>query len=331
MGIKLKKIKDQVIVVTGAASGIGLATAQKAAKQGARVALLAPEREALDRAREEIDGESFGVTVDVADHEAVRQAAARVEERFGTIDTWVNNAGVSLYGRLADVSMDDARRLFDTNYWGVVHGSMVAAEHLGRGGGAIVNVGSVLSDVSMPLQGHYAASKHAVKGFTDSLRMELEKAGAPISVTLVKPGSIDTPYPQHAGNAMASEPALPPPAYAPEVVARSILHAAAHPVRDVVVGGGSRAMIAMGVHFPRLMDRYMERSMFDQQKRDEPAGGDGHGTALYGDVPHAGETRGAFEGHVMKSSLYTEAVTHPKLTLALLGAATVGVVAALRS
>ncbi|HEX2252712.1 MAG TPA: SDR family oxidoreductase [Thermoanaerobaculia bacterium] len=326
---ELKKIEDQVIVITGATSGIGLATAAKAAAKGARVVLLGTQRDAVNQVQEQVNGASLGIEADVTDLASLRRAAAIVEERFGGFDTWVNNAGVSVYGRIEDVPLDEARRLFDVDYWGVVHGSLVATEHLRRRGGALINVGSVLSDVGFPLQGHYAAAKHAVKGFTDSLRMELERQDAPVSVTLVKPASIDTPYPQHAGNHMDAEPTLPPPVYAPEVVARAILHCAEHPTRDLLVGGAGRVMTALGNNFPRLADRYFESAMADQQKADgAPAS---PGTTLYGDVPHAGERRGRVDGHVMKSSLYTEAVTHPGTTLALLGAATLGVMAAMRS
>jgi hypothetical protein len=130
------------------------------------------------------------------------------------------------------------QRLFQTNYWGVVHGSLEAVKHMKtRGGGAIINLGSELSDHAVPLQGIYAASKHAVKAFTDSLRMELEKESAPIAVTLIKPAAIDTMFVAHAKNYMDKEPSLPPPVYAPELVAKAILYAAQHPKRDVFVGG----------------------------------------------------------------------------------------------
>ena len=122
----------------------------------------------------------------------------------------------------------NAWRLFEINFWGTVYGSLIAAEHLKRRGGALINVGSVASDLALPIQGMYSASKHAVRGFTDALRMELEEAGAPVSVTLIKPTSINTPLPQHARNDTDREPKLPPPVYEPEEVAMAILHAAQH-------------------------------------------------------------------------------------------------------
>lgn len=133
-------------------------------------------------------------------------------ERFGRIDTWVNNAGVGIWGVLEEVSEADMRRLFDTNFWGLVNGSLVAIPHLeAAGGGALINIGSVLSDRAVPLQGIYAASKHAVKGFTDALRMELGHRGSPVVVTLVKPWSAATPLPRHVRNYTGREAKLPPP------------------------------------------------------------------------------------------------------------------------
>ena len=133
---------------------------------------------------------------------------------------------MSIYGPIADVPLADARRLFETNYWGVVHGSLAAVAQLRERGGALINVGSVLSDTTMPLQGHYSASKHAVKGFTDALRIELAEEGAPVAVVLVKPSAIDTPYPEHAGNHLGVAPKHQAPVYAPDVVAAAILDAA---------------------------------------------------------------------------------------------------------
>src|SRR5207237_3691332 len=139
------------------------------------------------------------------------------------------NAGVSVYGKLMDVPLADLRQLFETNFWGVVYGSRVACEYLRMRGGALINIGSTLSDRAIALQGIYSASKHAVKGFTDALRMELEEQGAPVSVTLIQPTSINTPFPRHAKNYMEAEATLPPPVYAPDVVADAILHCAENP------------------------------------------------------------------------------------------------------
>jgi NAD(P)-dependent dehydrogenase (short-subunit alcohol dehydrogenase family) len=314
MDVSLKPLEEQVIVVTGASSGIGLATARLAARRGARVVLASRSRTGLRRVVEEIrerGGEATWVRADVGDPDQVEEIAEHALREYGGFDTWVNNAGISIYGRLEDTALEDARRLFETNYWGQVHGSLVALRYLKEHGGALINVGSVVSERALPLQGHYVASKHAIKGFTDALRMELEKEGAPVSVTLIKPGSIDTPLPRHAKNLLEVEPTLPPPVYSPRVVARAILHCAERPVRDLVVGGGGK-MIASMENTPRLADRYMEATMFRQQRTDHPR------TLFRRDALHRartnGEERGGYEGHVMKTSAYTGAVLHPVRT-----------------
>ncbi|MDQ3908522.1 MAG: SDR family oxidoreductase, partial [Acidobacteriota bacterium] len=224
MTVQLKKLSDQVVVITGASSGIGLATAREAARRGARLVLAARSEDSLRQLCDEIDsagGECVHVAADVGNEEDVKRIAQEAIRRFGWFDTWINDAGVSIYGKLTEVSNEDHRRMFETNFWGVVYGSQAAAKYLRNRGGALINVGSVLSDRAIPVQGMYSASKHAVKGFTDALRMELEEEGAPVSVTLVKPSTIDTPYTQHAMNYQDREPSLPPPVYDAQVVAEA--------------------------------------------------------------------------------------------------------------
>jgi short-subunit dehydrogenase len=318
MGLKLKKLAEQVLVITGASSGIGLVTAREAARRGAKLVAAARAEGALRGLVEEINargGEAVYVVADVGRQDDVRRIAEIALERFGRIDTWVNNAGVSIYGRIMDTPFEDMRRLYETNFWGVVYGSVVAAEHLRQRGGALINVGSVLSDRAIPVQGVYSSSKHAVKGFTDALRMELEEEGAPVSVTLIKPSTIDTPYTKHAKNFMEREPSLPPPVYAPETVAEAILHCAETPERDVYVGGGGKALSVLEKYAPRLSDKAMETFMFDAQQQDAQASPRGDG-GLYepsGELKErSGDDRVVFE-----SSLYTKASLHPLLTGAL--------------
>ncbi|HEX8830546.1 MAG TPA: SDR family oxidoreductase, partial [Longimicrobium sp.] len=235
MKLRLKPVGEQVIVITGADSGIGLATAREAARRGARVVISSRSAEALAQIADELRAmgtEAEWLAADVADERGMRELARVAIHAFGRIDTWVNNAGIGLYGELEKTPLGDARRLFETNYWGMVHGTLAALPHLRKRGGALINVGSVESGVPIPLHGHYAASKHAVKGFTDALRMELEKEDAPVSVTLIRPASIDTPFTEHAHNHMeGGDPEIPPPVYAPHVVAGAILHCAAKPKR----------------------------------------------------------------------------------------------------
>lgn len=308
MGLKLKSLRNQVIVITGASSGIGRATAEMAAERGARVVLSsrneAELREVVTGIREK-GGIATSFAADVADPDAMQQLATRAVAEFGGIDTWVNNAGVGLYGRTTQVPLADKRRMFDINFWGVVHGCRAAVPLLRRHGGAIINIGSVAGDRAIPLLGIYAASKHAVKGYTDSLRMELEEEDAPISVSLVKPSSTNTPFTEHARNYMESEPEFAPPVYSPEAVASAILDCAQRPTRDITVGGGGRMVTMMGAIAPRLTDTVMERTLFEGQKKDAPPYH--HEGAL--EAPQDNERRhGSTEHYVMKRSAYTRAV-----------------------
>ena len=304
---KLKRLSEQTIVITGASSGIGLATARLAARRGARVVLMSRNADDLRRETEEIrraGGRATFVVGDVADPETMDRVGEVAEREFGGLDTWVNNAGVSIYGKLTDVPLEDKKRLFDTNFWGTVNGCRTAVRYMGERGGAIINVGSIVSDRAVPLQGMYSASKHAVQAYTDALRMELEHDGVPVAVTLVKPSSVNTPFVDHARNYMEAAPTYPPPVYAPEVVAEAILRCAEKPMREVTVGGG-RMIAVMGMAAPRTTDLYMERAMFRQQKdleRMEPAS-----DSLY-TAAGDGAADGPYRGRVFRSSAYTRAM-----------------------
>lgn len=322
MKVKLKKLKDQVIVITGASSGIGLTTAHEAAERGARLVLAARSENALRQLTTEIKrngGEAVYVVADVGKQEDVKAIARKACEAFGGFDTWINNAGVGIFGKLEETPVEDMRRLFETNFWGIVYGSLEAAKHLkrrGNKGGAIINVGSTVSERVVMLQGIYSTSKHAVKGFTDALRMELEADDAPVSVTLIKPAAINTPFSINAKNFTDSGFALPPPVYAPEVVAEAILHCAETPTRDLFAGGGGKGLAALGYFAPGLTDKIMETKLFsDTQKKNQkprPRGANG----LDRPSERLAE-RGDYEGHTMESSLYTQATMRPVMTGAL--------------
>ncbi len=318
MKIRLKKLSTQTIVITGATSGIGLTTARRAAKRGATLVLAARNEDALLHLVDELGKQGTRVAHVVADvgvEQDVRRIAEVAIERFGGFDTWINNAGISIFGRNEDVSLADQRRLFQTNFWGVVHGSLVAVEHLRERGGALINLGSEVSDRALPLQGAYSASKHAVKGFTDSLRLELQAEGAPVSVTLIKPAAIDTMFVEHAKNYLDVEPRLPAPIYAPELAADAILYAAEHPKRDLFVGGAARLISSSAHYAPRLMDTIMKRFMFKQQRTDVPAS-DRDRNSLHAPGSDLMQRQGQ-PGHVFESSLYTQAAMHPRPAMVL--------------
>ncbi len=313
--MKLKNISEQTIVITGATSGIGLTTARMAAGKGAKLVLVARNEEALRELTEQINaagGQAIYSAADVADENALRQAAERAKAEFGGFDTWVNNAGGSVYGRITDVPTEDLRRLFETNVWGVVNGSKIAVEHLRENGGALINVGSEVSDAPVPLQGMYSSSKHAVKGFTDALRMELEADKLPISVTLIKPTAIHTPFPENAKNYLPYEPQLPPPLYAPELVAEAILYSAENPMRDFFIGEMAKAHSAMSLNMPRAYDKMNELIIDSAQNSGEPAAAN-RPDGLYETNSNLRE-RGAKDRFVLEDSLYQRAKIHPLVT-----------------
>ena len=272
MSHKLKPLDQQVIVITGASSGIGLATAETAARAGAKVVLAARSEEAMDEVVKRITaagGRAIFVPCDVAERAQVERVAAEACERFGRIDTWVNNAGLGIYGRLDEVSEADARRLFDINFWGLVNGSLAALPHLKRQGGALINVSSEVSEAAVPLLGMYVASKHAVKGFTDTLRVEIEELDkAPVSITLIQPTATDTPFPQHARNYQDKEAKLPSPQIEPQKVADAILEAAVKPTRATRVGAGAVLNTMAAKFAPGLADK-MAAKQADRQHYDE--------------------------------------------------------------
>ena len=273
MSVRLKKLADQVIVITGASSGIGLQTAETAAGRGAKVVLAARSEQTLHAVVARITaagGHAVAVACDVTDRQQVDRLAAAAVAKYGRIDTWVNDAGMGLWGRLDETPEADGRKLFDINFWGVVNGSLAALPHLKSHGGALINVGSEVSDAYPPLQGMYAATKHAVKGYTDALRVEIEKVDkAPVSITLIQPTAVNTPFPQHARNVTDKEPKLPSPMIDPQQVADAILSAAETPTRDQPVGGTSFLNTTMSKLMPGMADK-MAAKQVDRQHYDEP-------------------------------------------------------------
>ncbi|WP_085809128.1 SDR family oxidoreductase [Sphingomonas sp. TZW2008] len=304
MPIKLKPLRKQVIVVTGATSGNGLAIVEQAVAAGAAVVAVARNATGLNEleTRLSVSGARIAVCVaDVSDMAALERAADIAVEAFGGFDSWVNNAGTGTYGTLEKVPVEDHRRVFDVNYFGTLHGSLVAARRLRGRGGAIVNVGSILGDRAIIQQGPYCATKHAVQALTDTLRMELERERAGISVTLVKPGAIDTPFPEHARNFMDTPPRLPPPLYVPDVVADAVLFACAHPKRTLYAGGGGLLSSLFSQAAPRLADLAMEMIGTTAQQKPDDAGDLTRRDNLY--EPRTDALRGSQRVHARRSSL----------------------------
>jgi short-subunit dehydrogenase len=318
----LKPIAEQTIVITGASSGNGRATALAAAERGARVVLAARDAEALgalQRTIRERGGEAVAVPTDVAVEAEVQRLAERAEEAFGGIDTWVSNAAVSLYGEIRDLTTEEVRRVMDVNFFGTVHSIRAALPHLERRGrGALILVGSGLSDRALPLQAAYCASKSAIKGFSEALRVELAHAGSQTQVTLIKPSSIDTPLFDQARTKLGYKPKPVAPVYAPSIVAAAILHSAEHREREVVVGGGGKLLTTLEAFAGPLLDWYLVRTAYSGQRSKEPKGADAPSN-LYEPLPGMGRVEGSFSGRPF--SLYTALRLRPEL---MRGAALIG-------
>lgn len=314
MAARLKPLRDQVLVITGASSGNGLATAQEAVRRGAAVVLAARNAEALERVKADLTaagGRVATVAADVAIEEDVENIAAIAVTAFGGFDSWINNAAAATYGTIEQVPVADHRRAFDVNYFGALKGSLVAARHLReRGGGAIVSVGSILGDRAIIQQGPYSATKHALQALTDTLRMELERDRAGISVTLIKPGAIDTPYPEHARSFMEQPPRLPPPLYDPALVADAILFACETPRREIYVGGGGVLSSLIGQVAPRLTDLAMELVGTRIQQKPGDPGDPERRDNLY-EARSDGQVHGSQRVHARKTSLVLEAQKMP--------------------
>lgn len=319
MNVHLKRLSEQVIVITGASSGIGLATARAAARRGARVVVAARSTNALRQLVDEIrqnGGEAADVVADVGREADVQRIAQEAIRQFGGFDTWVNNAGASVYGQCLDVAIDDMKRVIDTNLWGTIYGSRVACHHLRSRGGALINIGSEVSDRAVPLQGIYSASKHAIKGWTDALRAELEYAGAPVSVSLIKPGPIDTPYAAHAKNYLEDAPVHVPPVYSPDSVVAAILHCATTPTRDLFVGSAAKVVSTMNKIAPRLTDTFVAHTVIPGTHSGKPRY---DRDALHEPSEDLRE-RGDYDG-LVRRSVYTYASMHPLLAASALALA----------
>ncbi|MDP9363716.1 MAG: SDR family oxidoreductase [Chloroflexota bacterium] len=312
--MQLKPINEQVVVIAGASSGIGRETALRFAERGAKVVVAARSEPGLASLVDEIKargGDGAFAVCDVADVAQVEAAAATAVSAFGRIDTWVNVAAVSVYARFEETTLDEFRRVMDVNFMGQVHGAKAALPHLRREGrGALITISSVEAIVALPLHSAYAASKHAVEGLFDALRIELKAEGVPISVTSIKPGTINTPFFNNARSKLGVKPKGPPPIYEPSVVADCVLHAAEHPVRDLFAGGAGRMMAISQQQTPGLMDATLARFAIPLQRTDDPVPVEAPG-ALFASRDD-NRVEGDFVDQAMRFSPYTWLSTHPK-------------------
>ncbi len=329
-----RPLDEQVVVITGASSGIGRETALEFSRRRSAVVLAARNREALEEVSNEAErsgGRPHVVPTDVAGWDEVERLAQEAVERFGRIDTWVNNAAVSAYASVEQTTVEEIARIIQVDLMGQIHGMKAALPHMRRQReGTIVNVASAEARRGVPLQAPYVAAKHGIKGFTDSLRMELEHERSGIQVTLILPSSINTPLFTHARSKLGVKPQPIPPVYEPRVVAEAIVFVAEHPRREVVVGGSGKALTLIERLSPSLADRYMVQGgrMFQQQRTDQPDDGVDN---LFGPLPGTGATTGDFGGGSKSESLYTRHLAlHPNRKRALTATAIVGTLALVR-
>jgi NAD(P)-dependent dehydrogenase (short-subunit alcohol dehydrogenase family) len=300
-------------IVTGAAAGVGRATARELARRGWDVGLLARGEERLKAAAREVEEAgraSIVLPADVADTAAVEEAAAAAEDELGPIELWVNNAMTSVFGPFTEIDPDDFRRVTEVTYLGYVNGTRAALGRMRpRDRGVIVQVGSALAFRGIPLQSAYCGAKHAVQGFTDSIRTELVHERSAIRVTEVHLPALNTPQFDWVRSLLPRRAQPVPPIYQPEVAARAIAWAAEHPRRQVLVGGSTWATIVANRMVPGLLDRYLGRTGFDSQQTEEPEDPD-RPENLYGPVPGPHAARGRFDDRATDRSVQLWATTH---------------------
>jgi NADP-dependent 3-hydroxy acid dehydrogenase YdfG len=260
MKIVLKPIKEQVIILTGATSGTGWATAKMAAKEGARVVAVARNEESLEQLTEEINslgGEAIYVKADVGKENDVARIADTAIRAYGTFDTWINNADVSVAAGCLEVSIEDMKRMIDTNFWGVVFGSRVAANHFRIKGeaGAIINVSTFSEERSTNKHAPYSISKRAVHEWTDALRNELEKDKIPVSISLIHLGKVDSVHYEHVTSSVEKKTGQSKRMQVPEGISKAILHCAERPKRDLYVSAQSKFFTVLDSLKPKFTEK----------------------------------------------------------------------------
>jgi NAD(P)-dependent dehydrogenase (short-subunit alcohol dehydrogenase family) len=298
-------VGNEVVVVTGASAGVGRAAARAFARTGADLALVARSEEGLAAARQEAEeagARAIAVRADVADPDQVEAAADRAENELGPIDVWVNNAMATIFARVVDISPEEFKRATEVTYLGTVNGTMAALRRMrSRNRGTIVQVGSALSYRAIPLQAAYCGAKHAIRGFTDSLRCELMHERSHVRLTMVQLPALNTPQFGWARSRMPRRAQPVPPIYQPEVAAEAIVFAARHPRRELYVGGSTVLAIAGQRIAPWLGDRYLARTGFDSQQTEEPEAE--RPDNLFEAVPGDHGARGRFTGRSRERSL----------------------------
>jgi NAD(P)-dependent dehydrogenase (short-subunit alcohol dehydrogenase family) len=310
----MRDTQRQVVAVTGASGGVGRAVAHAFARRGARVGLLArgePGLQAAAREVQELGGEALVLPTDVADADAVEAAAARVEERFGPLDVWVNDAMATIFAPFTEVSAEEYARATQVTYLGTVHGTMAALRRMKpRDHGTVVQVGSALAYRAIPLQSVYCGAKFAIRGFTDSVRTELMHDGSSVWITMVQLPGLNTPQFSWCRSRLPRHPQPVPPIYQPEVPAEAVVWASRHRRRELRVGGSATSVIFANKLAAPLADRYLARTGYDsQQMPDRPVPAD-RPDNLFAPVPEHAATHGIFDDGAKSRSAQLWATTH---------------------
>lgn len=325
--------KPEVVVVTGASAGVGRATVREFARRGAHLGLIARGRDGLEAARrevEELGGRAVVLPLDVADAEQVELAAARVEEELGPIDVWINNAMLSVFSPVSEMTSEEYRRVTEVTYLGYVYGTLAALRRmLPRDRGAIVQVGSALAYRGIPLQSAYCGAKHAIQGFCDSLRCELLHEGSKVRLTMVQMPALNTPQFGWEKSRLPKKPQPVPPIYQPEIAARAIVWAAHHNRREVWVGKSTVKAILGNRIAPWYADRYLARNGYDSQQREEPDDPN-RADNLWQPLPGDPGAHGDFDDRATARSPQLWATTHRGTLAALAGAGAAGMLWAWR-
>ncbi len=298
---------SEVVVITGASAGIGRATAQAFAKQGACIGLLSRSREGLETAQKDVEalgGRALVLPTDVSNPEQVEAAAAVVEAEFGAIDVWVNNAMASILSPFTEIKPEDFRRVTEVTYLGYVYGTMAALKRMKpRDRGTIVQVGSALAYRSIPLQSAYCGAKSAIRGFTDSIRCELLHDNSNVHITMVQMPAVNTPQFGWIKTSMPHQPQPVPPIFQPEVAAEAIVWSAHHKRRELYVGSSTVEAILGTKIAPGLLDRYLAKSGYSSQQTDQPIAPD-RPSNLWEPVPDGNyKAHGQFDNQAQDGSL----------------------------
>jgi NAD(P)-dependent dehydrogenase (short-subunit alcohol dehydrogenase family) len=298
--------RPEVVVITGASAGVGRAAARVFAQHGARIGLLARNREALEAARaevQEVGGEALVLPTDVSDAAQVEAAAEAVEQEFGAIDIWINNAMVSVFSPVKEMTAEEFKRVTDVTYLGTVYGSLAALKRmLPRNAGVILQVGSALAYRGIPLQAAYCGAKHAVQGFCDSLRCELLHDGSHVKLVMVQMPALNTPQFGWVKSRLPRKPQPVPPIFQPEVAARAIYWSAHQNRTEVYLGWPTVKAIIGNKVAPRFADWYLARNGYEAQQTDEPVEPHRRDN-LWEAVPGDHGAHGAFDSRSKEHSL----------------------------